>query len=119
MPLSKLLLTSNTSPNQFFPNCHNQTFLQGVPFTTGHDIVGRAVALCVSKGCTFEDLTLDDLRGINPVFDEDVYDYLWVENAVKNFCSYGSKGSECVANQLDFWAAQLEIDRSANGCTSL
>ncbi|KAL9235125.1 hypothetical protein vseg_009917 [Gypsophila vaccaria] len=91
---------------------------KGVPFRTGHDIVGRAVALCVSKGCTLEDLTLDELRGINPVFDEDVYDYLGVENSVKNFCSYGSTGSECVASQLDFWVAQLEIDRSTNGYTA-
>ena len=88
-------------------------FRQGVPFRTGHDIVGRAVALCVSKGCRLQDLSLDDLKGITPVFDEDVYDYLGVENAVKKFVSYGSTGSECVASQLDFWAAKLGIDRNA------
>ncbi|KAH9617894.1 hypothetical protein KSS87_005509 [Heliosperma pusillum] len=86
---------------------------KGVPFRTGHDIVGRAVALCVSKSCTLQDLTLDELRGISPVFDNDVYDYLGVENSVKHFCSYGSTGSECVASQLDFWAEQLDIDGSA------
>jgi len=88
-------------------------FRQGVPFRTGHDIVGRAVALCVSKGCRLQDLSLDELKGITPVFDEDVYDYLGVENAVKKFVSYGSTGSECVASQLDFWAAKLGIDRNA------
>ncbi|CAO2837066.1 unnamed protein product [Amaranthus hypochondriacus] len=86
---------------------------KGVPFRTSHDIVGRSVALCVAKGCELQDLTLDELRGISPFFSEDVYDYLGVENSVKKFCSYGSTGSECVASQLDFWAAQLEIDRSA------
>lgn len=86
---------------------------KGVPFRTGHDTVGRLVAMCVSKGCSLQDLTLDELRSISPVFSEDVYDYLGVENAVKKFCSYGSTGSECVASQLSFWAAQLEIDTSA------
>ncbi|KAL2942534.1 Argininosuccinate lyase chloroplastic [Bienertia sinuspersici] len=86
---------------------------KGVPFRTGHDIVGRSVALCVSKGCQLQDLTLDELRGISPVFSEDVYDYLGVENSVKKFCSYGSTGSECVSSQLDFWTTQLEINRSA------
>ncbi|XP_021742231.1 argininosuccinate lyase, chloroplastic-like [Chenopodium quinoa] len=86
---------------------------KGVPFRTGHDIVGRSVALCVSKGCQLQDLTLDDLKSISPTFSEDVYDYLGVENSVKKFCSYGSTGSECVSSQLDFWAAQLEIDKSA------
>ena len=88
-------------------------FHQGVPFRTSHDIVERSVALCVAKGCELHDLTLDELRGISPFFSEDVYDYLGVENSIKKFCSYGSTGSECVSNQLDFWAAQLEIDRNA------
>lgn len=86
---------------------------KGVAFRTGHDIVGRAVALCVSKGCCLQDLTLDELRSISSVFSEDVFDYLGVENAVNKFSSYGSTGSECVATQLYFWATQLEIDRTA------
>lgn len=76
--------------------------------------MGRCVALCVSKGCRLEDLTIDELKGISPSFSEDVYDYLGVDNSVKKFCSYGSIGSECVSSQLDFWAAQLEIDRTAS-----
>jgi argininosuccinate lyase len=84
--------------------------LQGVPFRTSHDIVGRAVALCVSKGCQLQELRLDELRSINPVFEEDVYDFLGVENAVKKFSSYGSTGSECVASQIDYWVTKLEIN---------
>lgn len=83
--------------------------LQGVPFRTSHDIVGRAVALCVSKGCQLQELRLDELRIIDPVFEEDVYDFLGVENAVKKFSSYGSTGSECVASQIDYWVTKLEI----------
>ena len=85
-------------------------FFQDVPFRTSHDIVGRSVALCVSKGCQLQDLHLDELRTISPVFDQDVYEYLGVENAVKKFSSYGSTGLECVATQLDYWVAKLEIN---------
>ncbi|XP_042507314.1 argininosuccinate lyase, chloroplastic-like [Macadamia integrifolia] len=84
---------------------------KGVPFRTSHDIVGRSVALCVMKKCQLSELTLDELRSINPVFEEDVYDFLGVENAVKKFCSYGSTGSECVADQLGFWLAKLDISK--------
>ncbi|KAL5779894.1 hypothetical protein ACOSQ2_010631 [Xanthoceras sorbifolium] len=84
-----------------------------IPFRTSHDIVGRAVALCVSKNCQLQDLSLDEMRSLSPVFDEDVYEYLGVENAVKKFCSYGSTGSACVASQLDFWVTKLGIDRSS------
>ncbi|KAL1310186.1 hypothetical protein HN51_052845 [Arachis hypogaea] len=82
---------------------------KGVPFRTSHDIVGRAVALCTSKNCQLLDLSLDELRSINPVFDEHVYEYLGVENAINKFSSYGSTGSACVASQLDYWTKKLEI----------
>ncbi|EXB22543.1 Argininosuccinate lyase [Morus notabilis] len=81
----------------------------GVPFRTSHDIVGRSVALCDSKNCQLRDLSLDELKSINPMFDKDVYDYLGVENSIEKFCSYGSTGSSCVADQLSYWTAKLEI----------
>ncbi|KAF3447250.1 hypothetical protein FNV43_RR12430 [Rhamnella rubrinervis] len=81
----------------------------GVPFRTSHDIAGRSVALCVSKNCQLKDLSLDELRSIDPVFDNDVYEFLGVENAVEKFCSYGSTGSACVADQLNYWMTKLEI----------
>ncbi|CAL0305602.1 unnamed protein product [Lupinus luteus] len=83
---------------------------KGVPFRTSHDIVGRAVALCTSKNCQLLDLSLDELRSINPVFDEDVYEFLGVENSIQKFSSYGSTGSACVATQLDYWIKKLEIN---------
>ncbi|GAB4844186.1 hypothetical protein Ancab_037552 [Ancistrocladus abbreviatus] len=88
---------------------------KGMPFRTSHDIVGRSVALCVSKNCQLRDLNLDELRSISPMFSKDVYEYLGVENAINKFCSYGSTGSECVADQLDYWVAKLGMDRNTYG----
>ncbi|OMO57599.1 Fumarate lyase [Corchorus olitorius] len=85
----------------------------GLPFRTSHDIVGRAVALCVSKNCQLQDLSLDLLKSLNPVFDNDVYEFLGVENAVKKFSSYGSTGSACVADQLGYWITKLEINQTS------
>ncbi|XP_057469767.1 argininosuccinate lyase, chloroplastic-like [Actinidia eriantha] len=84
---------------------------KGIPFRTSHDIVGRSVAFCVAKNCQLQDLSLDELRSINLVFDKDVYEFLGVENAIRKFCSYGSTGAECVASQLDYWIAKLDINR--------
>lgn len=88
--------------------------MQGVPFRTSHDIVGRAVALCVSKNSQLLELTLDELKSLDPVFEKDVYEFLGVENAVKKFCSYGSTGSKCVADQLKFWVTELDINTFDN-----
>ncbi|KAJ9546219.1 hypothetical protein OSB04_025926 [Centaurea solstitialis] len=84
---------------------------KGIPFRTSHDIVGRAVALCVYKNCELQDLSLEELRSINEVFDDGVYDYLGVQNSIKKFSSYGSTGSECVAAQLDFWISNLKLNQ--------
>ncbi|WOG98910.1 hypothetical protein DCAR_0418256 [Daucus carota subsp. sativus] len=84
-----------------------------IPFRTSHDIVGRSVALCVSKNSQLQDLSLDELRSISPVFDQDVYEYLGVENSIKKFSSYGSTGSECVASQMDYWMTRLSINSNA------
>ncbi|KAK4428572.1 Argininosuccinate lyase, chloroplastic [Sesamum alatum] len=84
---------------------------KGIPFRTSHDIVGRSVAFCVSRKCQLQDLSLAELRSISPSFDEDVYEFLGVENAIKKFSSYGSTGSECVSSQLDHWIHKLDLSR--------
>nr|AZL41257.1 plastid argininosuccinate lyase [Datisca glomerata] len=84
---------------------------KGVPFRTSHDIVGKAVAICVGKNCQLQDLSLDEMTIINSAFEEDVYEFLGVENAVNKFCSYGSTGSDCVASQLDYWVTKLYIEQ--------
>lgn len=86
-------------------------FLQGMPFRTSHDIVGKSVALCVSKNCQLQDLVLDELKSISSAFEEDVYEFLSVENSINKFSSYGSTGSACVASQMDYWVTKLNIER--------
>ncbi|KMZ69540.1 Argininosuccinate lyase [Zostera marina] len=81
-----------------------------IPFRTAHDIVGKSVALCLSKNCQLLDLTLTELRDLNPVFGEDVYEFLGVEKCVNKFSSYGSTGSDCVAKQLFQWTSKLDIE---------
>jgi argininosuccinate lyase len=43
---------------------------RGVPSRLAHEQVGKAVRLCLEKGCELQDLALDELRALNPVFDE-------------------------------------------------
>jgi argininosuccinate lyase len=43
---------------------------RGVPSRLAHEQVGKAVKLCLEKGCELQDLTLDELRALNPVFDQ-------------------------------------------------
>jgi argininosuccinate lyase len=49
---------------------------RGVPSRLAHEQIGKAVKRCVEKHCELQDLTLDELRVLNPVFDESFRDCL-------------------------------------------
>jgi len=49
---------------------------RGVPSRLAHEQIGKAVKLCVEKHCELQDLTLDELGALNPVFDKSFYDCL-------------------------------------------
>lgn len=82
---------------------------KGMPFRTSHDVVGRAVALAVSRRTELQALSLEDFRNLDPIFQEDVYTFLGVENSITKFRSYGSTGAEQVSEQMTFWREKLSI----------
>ena len=49
---------------------------RGVPSRLAHEQIGKAVKLCLEKDCELQDLTLDELRALNSVFDESFYECL-------------------------------------------
>ena len=49
---------------------------RGVASRLAHEQIGKAVKVCVVKNCELQDLTLDELRTLNPAFDESFYDCL-------------------------------------------
>ena len=49
---------------------------RGVPFRLAHEQVGKAVQLCLEKSCELQDLSVQELRQLNPLFDEDFYSCL-------------------------------------------
>jgi argininosuccinate lyase len=47
-----------------------------IPSRLAHEQVGKAVKLCLEKGCELRDLPVDELRALNPVFDENFFQCL-------------------------------------------
>ena len=46
---------------------------KGVPFRTAHESIGKAVSLCLDRGCELADLSLEELQQFSPAFDRDFY----------------------------------------------
>ena len=81
--------------------------LKGVPQRTGHEVVGKLVALCEARRYRLTDLTPDDFAAASPAIGLDVADSLGVANAVRAFRSYGSTAPAEVDRQLNIWRERL------------
>jgi len=81
---------------------------KGLPFRSAHEAVGRLVRAAEAQSLRLDELPLDGLRSESELIDEDVYDVLGVENAIKQFQSVGSTGPESVQTQMKSWRTRLK-----------
>jgi argininosuccinate lyase len=55
---------------------------RGVAFRLAHEQVGKAVQLCLEKGCEFQDLPLEELQKLHPAFDQNFYSCLQLDRVL-------------------------------------
>lgn len=55
---------------------------RGIPFRLAHEQIGKAVQLCLEKHCELQDLALEELRSVNPKFDQDFYACMKLESVL-------------------------------------
>ena len=82
-------------------DCADYLTKKGMPFRDAYTTVGHLVALCGQKGKTLEELSLDELRDASPLFDEDVYDALKLENCMALRGSYGGPAVSETTRQIE------------------
>lgn len=80
---------------------------KGVPFREAHALVGKVVALASQRGRALGSLTLEELHEVSPLFDEEFYQVVDIENVLRRKLSEGSAGPTAVANQLELAEAYL------------
>ena len=83
--------------------------LHSVPFREAHGIVGRAVAVCIEKGCELTDLSLDEIREFSPEIDKDVFEVLSVEGSVNSRVSTGGTATLRVEEAVKAAEKQMSI----------
>ncbi|WP_031484383.1 argininosuccinate lyase [Maridesulfovibrio frigidus] len=78
---------------------------KGIPFREAHHITGSAVAHAETAGKGLEDMTLAELKSFSDKIDEDVFEILSYEAAVRRRVSPGGTGPESVKSQI----AELKV----------
>jgi argininosuccinate lyase len=73
----------------------------GMPFRDAHEVVGKAVALCVEHGCDLADLSLEKLREFSPAIEEDVFEVLTLEGSVSARNHFGGTAPEQVRAAIE------------------
>ncbi len=81
-------------------DCADYLTKQGMPFRDAYTVTGKLVSRCTEKGITLEELTLKELKAVSPLFGEDVYDALKLENCMSRRSCYGGPAPEETARQI-------------------
>ncbi len=73
----------------------------GIPFRQAHEIVGKVVIECNTRGCTLEDLTPEMLANVAPEVPVEALSVLQPEGSVQRRESLGGPGPKALQAQLE------------------
>lgn len=80
---------------------------KGMPFRDAHEVVGKLVLYCETNGKAINALTLNELKALSPMFDEDVFDALSLESCVERRAVFGGPSAESVSKHIEMVKAFL------------
>lgn len=86
----------------------------GVPFRDAHGIVGRIVLYCIEKGIAIDDMSLEELKAISPVFEEDIYEAISMDTCVNKRLTVGAPGKDAMEKVIAINKKWLEEEKSNN-----
>ncbi len=83
-----------------------------MPFRKAHHAAGALVGRAEDKGCGLEDLSLADMRAVEPAITARVFDVLGVDNSVKSRTSHGGTAPDNVRRAAAEARRRFLVDRS-------
>ena len=75
---------------------------KGLPFRSAYKISGQIVADCIASGQILETMPLEEYRKFSPLFSEDIYDAVDLENCVSRRISEGGPSLDSIEKQLAY-----------------
>lgn len=73
---------------------------RGVPFRQAHEVAGKAVAWCIEKGKTLEELTIDEWKALSPAFEKDILAAVSIKRSLNARKVYGGTALDTVKKRL-------------------
>ena len=73
----------------------------GVPFRDAHGIVGQLVLKCIEENISLDQLSLYEYKAICPVFEDDIYTAISMEECVQKRNTIGAPGHAAMQKVID------------------
>ena len=89
-------------------DCADYLTKRGMPFRDAYKVSGKLVAYCIAHECDFESLPLSVYKEFSPLFDEDVYKAVNLENCVNERRVYGGPSVESTLRQISLIESYLK-----------
>ncbi len=83
---------------------------KGMPFRDAHAVVGRLVLECEKRGKTLQELSVDELKQADSLFDAGALDAVDIDKIVARRITAGGTGHDAVKVQLDQARERLAAD---------
>ena len=71
-----------------------------MPFREAYKVSGNLVSLCISKGLTLNQLSLEDYKVASDLFEEDLYEAIDMSTCLNKRTSKGAPSMVAVEEQL-------------------
>ena len=81
---------------------------KGLPFRSAYKLSGQLVHLCQEQGTVLEELPLSAYRELSPLFGEDLYDAINLDNCLNRRTSLGGPSAASVEAQIKIMKEELE-----------
>ena len=86
---------------------------KGVSFRDAHEIIGRLVLFCIERKKSIDELSLQELKSISELFDEDLYEAISLETCVEKRLTQGAPGraamQEAIRQNRSYLEEQFQI----------
>lgn len=106
---------ASTDPQLLATDLADHLVRRGTPFRQAHHAVGAAVALAERTGRQLDELTLDDLRSLDPGFGPDALKVFDLQTAMRRRTLVGSPSLRALRRELRRWRQTLGSKGPAPG----
>ncbi len=84
--------------------------IKGIPFRESHHIVGEVVKVAEENNVKLHQLTIEQLKNINSIFDKTALEVFKVDGALYRKKTFGSPNPDMVRTEIEKWVELLKTE---------